>query len=290
MTKVALTGYASLDYPIILAGAFKANWTTEIRQRPPDGWPRPGGCHFYAALPLVRRGFDTSLVTWVGTDDMGHLYRRCCASQGISLDACAEITEGATPVCFLVYQADGSCACLIDFGFSGRETLTAVQEQHLRDSDLVCITVGPSATTARALEIVRPDATVAWISKNDPNSFTPEICRALGQRARFIFCNAQERRRIDDCALDRPEDQVVVETRGAGAVTIHHRNQVINIPVQPVAVLDTTGAGDTLAGGTLAAIAAGETDLSAAVVAGISAARELLEPRAQSRANQGGVR
>jgi ribokinase len=282
MRKVSLTGYASLDYPIILAGAFKANWTTEIRQRPADSWPRPGGCHFYAALPLVRGGFDTSLITWVGGDDMGRLYRRCCTSQGIGLEGFAEVAPGTTPVCFLVYQADGSCACLIDFGFSGRETLIPAQERRLRASDLVCITVGPPATTARALEIARPEATVAWVSKNDPNSFTPELCQALGRRAHFIFCNAQERRRIDECAPERPEDQVVVETHGAGAVTIHHRRQAISIPVEPVPALDTTGAGDTLAGGTLAAIAAGETDLSAAVTAGIVAARELLAPRVQS--------
>ena len=279
MTKVSLIGYASLDYPIILSGLFRANWTTAIRHRPPDAWPRPGGCHFYAALPLARPGFDTSLVTWVGSDEMGALYRRCCTSRGIGVEGLAEISPGATPACFLVYQSDGTCACLIDFGFSGRETITPPQEHCLRESDLICFTVAPPQATARALQLARPHATLAWIAKNDPNSFTPELCQALGQRAHIIFCNSQERLLIDEYARERPAHQIVVETNGAEAVTVHQGSRMTQLPVQPLTVLDTTGAGDTLAGGTLAALATGETDPCAAVAAGIKAARELLASR-----------
>jgi len=277
--QAVFIGYAALEYAVQLDDAFKGDWTTPIRHRHKRPWPRPGGCHFYAAMPVARAGSAASLVTWIGDDEMGSLYRTYCGQRGVGVGGVVSIPNGTTPLCFLVYQPDGSCGCLIDFGSSGRETLTAEQERLIAAADLVCITVGPAPALMRALELIRPETMVAWITKNDPTSFVPPVREILAQRARFIFCNARERAWVDEAAGSRPTDQVIIQTSGAGAVQIHRSGGVVNLAVNALTTYDTTGAGDTLAGGTLSAILNGETDIIRAVQGGIDAAYSLLSER-----------
>ncbi|WP_287458693.1 carbohydrate kinase family protein [Sphingomonas sp.] len=279
MTRIALVGYASLDHPIQLDGVYRPHWTTPIRHRGGGAWPRAGGCHYYAALPIARAGMRPSLVTWIGDDEFGALYRRQCVAAGIADDGMAVVADGATPLCFLVYEDNGACACLIDFGMAGRETVTPEQEKVLTAADLVCLTVAPPAASRHALDLVRPDATLAWVTKNDPVSFPPRLRDTIADRSRIIFCNKRELAWVDEALGGAIGDRTIVETNGASEITVHRAQGEVTIPVSPVAVTDTTGAGDTLAGGTLAAIAAGETDIIAAVHAGAAAARDLLRQR-----------
>ncbi len=278
-SRIALVGYASLDHPIQLEGAYRPHWTTPIRHRGGGVWPRAGGCHYYAALPIARAGVRPSLVTWVGDDDFGALYRRQCLVEGIADDGMAVVANGTTPLCFLVYEDDGACACLIDFGMAGREAVTPEQEAILEAVDLICLTVAPPAATRRALELVRPEATLAWVTKNDPQSFPPDLRAAIARRSRYIFSNKRELAWVEEALGGAPGERIIIETNGASDVRIHRGGHIVSIPVSPVDATDTTGAGDTLAGGTLAALAAGETDIIAAVRAGVAAAGDLLRQR-----------
>lgn len=278
MKRAVLVGYAALEYAVQLEGAFRADWTTPIVHRHKNPWPRPGGCHFYAAMPIAGVGSAADLVTWIGDDELGAFYLTCCERSGIGADGVVCI-PGATPLCFLLYQPDGSCGCLIDFGMSGRAAISAEQERLIAAADLVCITVGPADALARALELIRPETTVAWVTKNDPASFIPSLRRTLAQRADYVFCNQRERAWVDEVRVTRPVGQVIVQTGGAGAVQIDQSGRVFTLAVDALAARDTTGAGDTLAGGTLAAILQGEADIVKAVQAGIDAAHRLLTER-----------
>lgn len=280
--RVALVGYASLDHSIQLAGPYRPHWTTPIRSRGQGSWPRPGGCHFYAAMPIARAGAHTSLVTWVGDDDFGARYQGHCRAANMATDGIAVVENGATPLCFLVYEDDGACACLIDFGMAGRETVTTAQEAVLASADLVCMTVAPESASRRALEVIRPDAIVAWVTKNDPASFTPDLRRSLARRSRYIFCNATELGWVEDALAGARGERVIVQTNGGGEVIVHSRAGKVSLPVSPIEAGDTTGAGDTLAGGTLASILSGETDIVRATEAGIAAAAQLLRGRAEA--------
>lgn len=280
ISRVALVGYAALDHSIQLAGRYRPHWTTPIRQRGRGSWPRPGGCHFYAGMPIARTGAYTSLVTWVGDDGFGSQYSGHCRAAGMVTDGIAIVEDGATPLCFLVYENDGACACLIDFGMAGREAVTAEQEAVLASADLVCMTVAPAAASRRALEIIRPDAIVAWVTKNDPASFTPDLRRSLARRSRYIFCNATELGWVEEALADEWGDRIIVQTNGAAEVIVHSAAGKVSLPVLPIETGDTTGAGDTLAGGTLASILSGEADIVRATEAGIAAAAGLLRERA----------
>jgi ribokinase len=71
----------------------------------------------------------------------------------------------------------------------------------------------------------------------------------------------------------------VVETRGRQGLRLHEPGAApVDLPVRAVSVRDATGAGDTLAGGFIAAEMAGASPTQAAE-AGLAAAARLLTDR-----------
>ncbi|MEM8815276.1 MAG: carbohydrate kinase family protein [Pseudomonadota bacterium] len=280
MTRAIAVGYASMDYPALLDGRFLPDQTVLIKQRAADEFPRPGGSPLYVARPWVTTGCNATLVTWVGDDELGRHFTNSTLEYGIAADGIAIVDDGATPVCFLIYQEDGSCGCCFDPGFLGRETLTPEQSAYLRDADLLCVTVGPPDIGADALALVADSATVAWVAKNDPVSYPESFRLALGARADYVFCNRREREWIDQALLNRSKAApLIVETDGADPVKVERGGEVHYLDVTELEVHDPTGAGDTLAGGCLAAVLAGETEPQRIAQAGIDASAAMLRRR-----------
>jgi len=281
VTTAVVTGYASIDYPAVLDGFFKADHTVLIKQRSADAFPRPGGCPIYVSRPLAASGATTAIVTWVGADDMADMFRDWVSDDGIATSGIATIETGATPMCFMIYQEDGSCCCCFDPGLLGQESLDTPQQQLIRDAELVCITVGPAEIGLQVLNLTNDDAAVAWVAKNDPISYSESLRAALGKRADYVFCNVHERAWID-AALDGRSRlaPLIIETNGSKPVKAEFRGHVEHVEVPPLRFNDASGAGDTLAGGCLAAIAEGVTDLGDIAAAGIAASRKLLQQRA----------
>lgn len=172
MTSVAVLGYASVDYVATVNGDVRWGWTSEIASRPQDGWPRPGGCSFYVARALAQAGLMADVVTWTGDDDNGGRYAEYCRRDEVGTQAISAAPGAVTLTTILLYNQSGDCACLVDFG-SAPGVLTSAQEKQVREADTVVVTVGPPACSLRALELVRSDALVVWVAKNDPASFRP---------------------------------------------------------------------------------------------------------------------
>ena len=281
MNRVAVIGYASIDFPAVLDGFFSGDRTVMIRQRPADAFPRPGGCPLYVARPIAREGIDVAIVTWVGADRHGELFTSWTEGDGVGVEAIAIIEPGNTPVCFMIYQQDGSCGCLFDPGMLGRETLTDRQKEVIAAADLLCVTVGPPGIAREALDLIDGDCKVAWVMKNDPLSYPIELRTALAARADYIFCNRQEREWVDEGLAATPGHRrpVIVETAGGDAVQAEWDGITVRVDVEPLSFDDASGAGDTLAGGCLAALLAGESDLRTVVASGIDAAASLLRER-----------
>lgn len=275
----AILGYASMDYPAILDGFFAGDQTVLMKRSSVESFPRPGGCPLYVAGPLADSGVTTAIITWVGDDELGERFRQSVATHGIAPDGIATVSPGNTPNCFLLYQQDGSCGCCFDPGLMGREVLTDTQRGIISAADLVCFTVGPPDLAIEALNLLRADAKVAWVAKNDPISFPTKLRDLLGSRADYIFCNEAERSSVDDALSGRKRPApLIVETNGAGAVHVTHDDQARELGVEPLEVSDPCGAGDTLAGGCLSALNAGKNPEDVGRN-GIAAARRLLEQR-----------
>jgi len=277
--KVVVIGYASLDYALLLETPARPGWTSRILSRAPQ-WPRPGGCPYYVADAMGQGGVSATVVTWIGDDPMGQVYRQRCAEAGIGIGGIHTTSGGLTLTSVLAYQQDGECACLVDFG-TVETTVSEAQRALVAAADLVCFTVGPPEAALALLEVVPDSADVAWVAKNDAASFPPGLRQALGQRARWCFCNRAERPWIDAATAGCARPPLIVETHGEAPVQVIEHGRTSEIAVAPLRVADATGAGDTLAGAALAALALG-ADPAMAVASGCAAARALLSSRGQS--------
>ena len=275
MTGLVVTGYASLDYPVGLSGQIGGDRTTLIDHRDPAAWPRIGGCPAYMALAVAQQGGSVSPVTWIGSGVESDHYVETLRDAEAGIGGIARLPSARTPTAILAYQADGTCACLFDPVFAGEEKLTQAQRDLLAGADHLCISVGPPHLNREILACRKASARLYWVIKNDPNCFFPEICREISSVADVIFCNEAERSLV----AETPREAVIVETRGAHGIAVEREGQVRTLTVDPLSVRDTTGAGDTLAGGFVAARMAGTTDAVAATQAGLDAARKLLKQR-----------
>ncbi|MGV3549331.1 carbohydrate kinase family protein [Rhizobium sp.] len=283
MSRITITGYASLDHVIVLDGDVKPGRTTTILSRSVKSWPRLGGGPAYVAL-AVHAGIPGAAIpiSWLGPDDLGENYARQLAEQGIPSAGMATIAGARSPISVLAYDQAGDCACLYDPGKLGGAGLDAAQRLLIEGSDWVGVTIGPMAVTDQLLAMLREDQKLAWVVKNDPKAITPQQSAALYERADLVFCNGRERAFLEDArAAGRAAraGQIIVETQGRRGALFIRGEENHFVAAEPVEVTDPTGAGDTFAGGVIAAIMKGETDLEIIGRAGNAAARALLLER-----------
>lgn len=274
MSRFVVTGYASLDFAVGLGGQAKGDATTLIATRDAEAWPRAGGCPTYISGAVVRAGQTASPVMWVGMGAEGQGFVDRLEAQGIGTDGIGRVNCPRSPTALMIYQKDGSCMCLYDPALNRAEILTEAQQDLIRGASHLCISVGPPQLMDEILALCREGARLYWAVKNDADAFPEDIRTRLSARADVIFHSAAERPLIGDTGA------VLVETRGADCVRVTHGSQSFKTSVTPIPVTDTTGAGDTFAGGFIAAEMAGAT-LPGAVGAGIEAAAALLADRSR---------
>ncbi|MEZ5811349.1 MAG: PfkB family carbohydrate kinase [Rhizobiaceae bacterium] len=277
MSHLAVTGYASLDYALALSGQIAGDRTTLIDHRDASDWPRVGGCPAYLAMAAARQGMKASPVSWIGADHLGRIYLDSLTKAGVGTEGVERLDEPKSPMSVLAYQADGSCACLFDPAFTGREELTDKQRDVIAAASHLCVSVGPPQILEPVLACRTADARLYWVLKNDAHAFPDALARRLSAEADVIFCSRSEHPMIGATA----KGAVIVETRGAGEIRIEAGTKRAVLQVEPVSVHDTTGAGDSFAGGFIAAEMAGETDPEAAARAGAEAARTMLQERSE---------
>lgn len=278
--KIVVSGYATLDYVVQLHAPFHGTGTATGELGVSEAWPRPGGAALYASRRIAASGHRAFPLTWIGDDGDGGHYLRACQRSQVCCDAIDQIRGVKTPRCVLIYRPDGDYGCLLDTGARGGEGLSAAQVEAVDRADHLCISAGPAAATSALLGGYPPGADLSWIAKLDPMSFPADLRAALARRARLVFCNAGEREFIEaarDCK--RPDWQIIIETLGSAGVLIDCADGRRVLPTMALTTHDTTGAGDTLAGETIAQFLAGQVTVETAVERGMAAARALLAGR-----------
>ena len=283
MSGLVITGYASLDHVVVLSGDIVHGRTTTISDRPADAWPRLGGGPAFVAA-AARRSYHGPVVpvSWVGSDELGKTYIEQLAQRHISSSGMVRLPGARSPVSMLIYNPAGDCACLYDPGIKGEIGLSEYQRQLLEAASWICVTIGPKTVTDDVLEIVRRDQKLAWIVKNDPSALSPQQAARLTQRADVIFCNGRERAFLAEVMSDRRArnpDQWLIETQGQRGALFEFDGEQTFIAAEPIVVRDPTGAGDSFAGGVLAALLNGETDPAILGRRGHAAAHALLTER-----------
>ena len=277
MVAVVVAGFATIDYVARVEGDFTGRGTLLMRQGAQDAWPRAGGAALFASAALARAGVAAAPLTWIGDDADGEAYREACRVAEVSLEGVATTAGGPSTRCLLIYNADGTYGCLLR---PGPAALTEGQKRLAAGAGWLAIAAGPPEILRRLLDGVSPTTRLAWIAKDDPACFPPDLAARLTRRADVVFCNAGERAWLEAGREGpAPAGQLLFETRGADGVRVEAAGEVSDLPVAALAVDDATGAGDTFAGATLAVLAGGGSPRAAAK-AGIAAAGRLLAGRA----------
>lgn len=279
--RVVVVGYASLDYVVRLDSPPVADRTSTILSRATQ-WPRPGGSPAYVSAALVAGGVAEAIpISWVGDDREGERYRARLAERGVSVSGVA-VRPGRTPICILAYEPGGGCHCLYDPGLHAAAELDEGQRALIAAAEAICITVGSARATHEALALARANAPLAWVVKADPRAVPGDLATALAARADAIIFSRGEAEFVDLVIGQAVARQCVrIETRGASEVAIKQNDGVRVVPVEAVKTDDPTGAGDTFAGGFLAAWLS-HADPHVATKAGAAAARAMLAWRARS--------
>ena len=274
---VAVAGFATLDYVARVEGDFTGRGTLPMRQGAADAWPRAGGAALYASAALAAAGVEAAPLTWIGDDADGAAYRQACLRAGVGLDGLAVMKGAPSTRCLLIYNADGSYGCLLR---PGPAVLTDAQSALAAGAAWLAVSAGPPEIAGRLLDVLGPEAGLAWIAKDDPACFPAGLAARLAARAQAVFCNAGERAWLEAARSGpRPAGQLLFETRGGDGVVVEGPGGTFHQPVRPMAVDDATGAGDTFAGAALAALIGGD-DAAAAARTGVVAAATLLASRA----------
>ncbi|MCZ4291494.1 carbohydrate kinase family protein [Hoeflea alexandrii] len=272
MNRLVVTGYASLDFAVGLDGHALGDTTTLIAARDPLAWPRAGGCPTYISGAAVRAGQQAIPVMWVGKGPEGEGFVAKLEAQGIGTGGIGIVDSPRSPTALLVYQSDGSCMCLYDPALGRAETLSQEQKDLIASASHLCVSVGPHQLMDEIVALCPAQARLYWAVKNDPDAFPPDLRRQLAKRADVIFHSASERSLIGETGA------VLVETRGSECVIVTAAGQAQELRVEPIEITDTTGAGDSFAGGYIAAEMTGADPVTAAR-AGIKAAAALLADR-----------
>lgn len=276
MSSLCVTGYASLDYVLNLASPISSDQTSQAT-RVSDAWPRLGGCPTYISIAASQNDAVATPITWVGIDQQGQQFLAALAQTNACTDGVAIVAEASSPTAVMLYQPDGSCACVYDPGLAGQETLTTAQEDIIASASHLCISVGPPHLIAPTLALRTSSSRLYWAVKNDPTCFTPEICEDLCENADVIFCSASERDMIGATSA------IVVQTLGTKGVQIEENGTCITLPVTALETHDTTGAGDSFAGGYIAAEIAGLSTAQEAAQVGIDTVSRLLRNRLKGK-------
>ena len=278
----AVSGYATLDYPVRLPRPLTGPGTSSVEALDGDGWPRAGGAALYTSRRIAAAGHRAAVAVTIGNDANGLRYLDACRAANVDVAGVSSSSRVRTPWCALLYHDDGSYTCLIDRDGVDDQLPTRPQQNLLSQADYVCIAAGPAAHTVRLMEGLADDVPLAWIAKRDAVSLPDTLAARLASRADIIFCNASERTRVDWArGPGMRAGQSIVETRGTDGVVLERLGERLTLPCELVPATDTTGAGDTLAGEVIATLLSETSNLEDAVCAGIEAVREMLLRRPQ---------
>ena len=241
--------------------------------------PRPGGSLPNIAVAAARFGAPVELLGGAGDDEWGRWLRERIAAEEVDAERFVLMPGAATSHAFVSVDADREPS----FAFYGDIERPAAYAGDDLEPALAgepgVLVVGSDTllgeaereVTMRAADIARERA---WLILCDPN-LRPRrwddhdemlrVIRALVANASVVKCNEGEairlgaEERVEDAAAALCSDgpDAVVVTLGRRGALVVTANGVERVPGVEAEVVDTTGAGDSVAGVLAAGLAAG---------------------------------
>lgn len=240
----------------------------------------PGGVVANAAVAAARAGASVRLLMRLGNDLASDRVWAQLNGAGLAVEA----QRGDGPLCRTVMLLDpgGEKRLLLHPGQSMYPTQAQVRGVALTRVGWVHTAAYDPEAAAELAARCRA-ACIPWSIDLEPATF-PAGIDALApvlRGATTVFCNARAAARLGPGFIGTLHElgvSAVVATLGAGGAVWHQSGETIAVPAPAVTAIDTTGAGDCLAGWFVAATlrGAGPSDaLHAAVAAATFSCRRI---------------
>ncbi|WP_338697942.1 carbohydrate kinase family protein [Streptomyces sp. Q6] len=233
-----------------------------------------GGVAANSAVACARQGVRTSLLAVVGDDVLGTYAVDLLAKRGVDVTGVTAI-PGATAVSVCTLAEDGEKHLVYTSSVSQYPPVERLRDVDLRGVDWVHTSCLHPETAAVLAERARATGTPLSIDL-EPAALgegLPALAAAL-HGAEVVFLNEQTVARVGDVRAfaARHDLKAVVCTRGErGAVLTAGARETVVVPPPAGRMVDTTGAGDCLAGVYIARVLSGRDPREALRAAVVSA-------------------
>jgi sugar/nucleoside kinase (ribokinase family) len=217
----------------------------------------------------------------VARDAHGEFYRQDLLAAGVHFDVHpAELYIGPTGSCLVLTTPDAERTMCTNLGVSGVLGPDDIDPDRLGRCR-VCYVEGylwgseiPRQACQRAMQVAREsDVRVAFTFSDFflVDQHEDDFRRLVRDCCDIVFCNAEEARRfanradLRECAAELGQlVPLALITDGPAGCHVVERGQVTHVPGFPARALDTVGAGDAFAGGTLFGLCRGYSPVQAA--------------------------
>jgi fructokinase len=233
----------------------------------------PGGGPYNTARTIARLGRHVTFLGRISTDRFGRLLHANLQDDGVALD---QVVTTDDPTTLAVAELDARGTASYRFYLDGTSAagLTDTDVVGVLTPQVVALHVGtlglvlePAGTTIERLVHAASSRVLVMLDPNCRPSATRDAAafRArigwIARRTDVMKVSDDDLRFLDpdvtpDGAIDRLLEagvRVVLRTDGGRSVEVRTASERVSVPVPPVEVVDTVGAGDAFGGGFLAA-------------------------------------
>ena len=235
---------------------------------------RCGGSAANTAIALAQSGGTGFYTGKVADDFNGKFYRQDMLDSGIGFEVPpASSSSGPTGTCLVLTTPDADRTMCTNLGVSVTLAATDINVDRLsrcKYSYVEGYLWDGADTTKACMETMEQSKRLGVpvsFTFSDPfvvDRFADDFRKLLPEYCDLLFCNADEVRRfcemesLDDCASKLGEMvKTAFITDGPNGCLVVENKQVTRVPGFPVKAIDTVGAGDAFAGGTLFGITHG---------------------------------
>lgn len=229
----------------------------------------PGGKGSNQAVGTARLGADAYLAGIVGKDKLADIATELYAREGVNTRYLKQTAERATGVGFIILNQLGENGIILDMGANelmDTRFVDDAQEQLARSHVVMTVLEIPVVAAARALELGRKHGVRTLLNPAPATRLDAAVIR----NSDYITPNETELRILLGLAPDDPTPtptlakrllalgaQNVIVTMGEQGALVLNQAGTTHVPVAPIEVVDTTGAGDAFNAAFAVALAEG---------------------------------
>ncbi|MFD7022608.1 ribokinase [Promicromonospora sukumoe] len=284
---------------VVVVGSANVDLVVDVPRHPAGGETilggdlrrTPGGKGANQAVAAARAGgAATTFVGALGRDESGELLLASLDGAGVRTDT-VERVDAPTGTALITVSPDGENAIVVAPGANSRVRVGVAQARRIGAADVVLAQLEIPLGTVTAAARERREGAL-FVLNAAPSRDLPE---ALWEQVDVLVVNEHEAGDLAGLVVEDASPEAlaaallervpaVVVTLGArGSLVARRGAEPVQVPAAEVAVVDTTGAGDTYCGVLAAALArSGLAGLTAAArLAGAAGALAVTRPGAQ---------